>query len=77
VSEATRRSPSPEPVPYKVIAKVMAIILFTMYMGWMGWVSMSLVELSNKSVIDQNQTDSINELRKFHMEIHGPHSPLT
>jgi len=57
--------------PYKVIAKVLGGILFTMYMGWMGWVSMSLVDLANKSAMDQAQWDAINKLRDFHTA--GPH----
>lgn len=54
-------------IKYEVVAKAFGGILVLLFMGWIGWISLAVIELNDKDKEDQAQWKSIHELRAYHM----------
>ncbi len=50
----------------KALIKTLAFIVATMFFGWMGWISYSVVGLSSNERENEAQWKAIGELRGFH-----------
>ena len=50
------------------LEKLLLIVIGTLLIGWMGWISLAVAELSSKQREDSAQWKAIGDLREFHLK---------
>lgn len=59
-------------IKYEIVAKAFGAILILLFTGWMGWISLAVIEVDNQDQLDRAQWEAIHELRAYHMHTVRP-----